>query len=328
MALHFGGSEERVHAGDLDDGLILVDRPDGFADCGGHGGRDPLSTEVEGLGAVGPDPLGHRYVEGLFASDRERGLFDVAQDSDDGGPGAGGVAGVGADAHEMTDGVSMGKLEIGKGLVDEDGGWCSGDVVVIEEAAADERDAYHGFDVAGGDGVAECGSLLGGGFALELHAVNVAVSAERELGAEAGGDDSGELADAVECVGEDADAGGVGVEAASRGLDLHGEDVGGVEAGVDGEEMLHAAKQQTGTDEEDGGEGDFRGDQSAAGHWRVPAAMGAPSTLPGVEVFARGLKGGNERPEDDSDDCGGGQGEEEGRRVDGQCNGLVASREG
>jgi hypothetical protein len=156
----------------------------------------------------------------------------------------------------MTDGVSMGKLEIGKGLVDEDGGWCSGDVVVIEEAAADERDA-HGFDVAGGDGVAECGSLLGGGFALELHAVNVAVSAERELGAEAGGDDSGELADAVECVREEADAGGVGIETASRGLDLHGEDVGGVEAGVDGEEMLHAAEKKAGADEEDCGERDF-----------------------------------------------------------------------
>jgi hypothetical protein len=141
-------------------------------------------------------------------------LFDVAENSHDGGPRTGGVAGVGPCAHELADRVLVGKSEVGKGLADEHGGGRSGDVVVVEQAAPDERDV-HGFDVAGSDGVAQRRRLLGSGFALDFDAVHVAVAAERELRSEACGDDSGKLPDAVECGGEEADKGGVGVEAAA-----------------------------------------------------------------------------------------------------------------
>jgi hypothetical protein len=157
---------------------------------------------------------------------------------------------------------------------------------------------------------------LGGAFALDFDAVRVTVAAEGELGGEADGEDSGELADAVERGGEKADTGAVSVETPTGGLDLHREDVGGVEAGVDGEKMCHAAEQEAGSDEEDGGERDFRDNQSAAGP--LAGSGGAAGGLPhaGVEVFAGKLEGGDEA-EDDSDDCGGGEGEEKGSRVDG-----------
>jgi hypothetical protein len=99
---------------------------------------------------------------------------------------------------------------------------------------------------------------------------------------------------------------GVCVEAAACFLDLHGEKMRGFKAGIDGEEMMHAAEEQAGADEEDEGEGDLDDDQKATGG--MTAADGASGVLfeAGAEVGTGGVKRGDEAY-DDAEDGGDGK---------------------
>src|SRR6185437_16313199 len=91
--------------------------------------------------------------------------------------------------------------------------------------------------------------------------------------------------------------------------DLHGQQMSGSEAGIDGEKAGEAVKEESATGEEEEGEGHFTGDQEAANaECSAGCSAGAAPLLERiVHVTAGGLPCGNqacERAADDGQDDG------------------------
>ena len=109
----------------------------------------------------------------------------------------------------------------------------------------------------------------------------------------------------------------------ARGDDLHGEQVRGAEAWVDGDEPLHAVQEQAGANEQDERECDLCGDERAA---REEMHAGdAPRRLlqRGLQIAARDEERGDAaRGETDERDES--EGEEEGGGI--ECDGVEARK--
>ena len=118
------------------------------------------------------------------------------------------------------------------------------------------------------------------------------------------------MTNGVQSTREELGARCVGVKASACLLDLHGEEVRGVEAWVDGEQMAHAAEQQTGADEEDEGKRDLDDDQDASGCVTVADRAAGVLFETGAEAGTGGMKRRDEA-HDDAEDGGDGEREEE-----------------
>ena len=95
---------------------------------------------------------------------------------------------------------------------------------------------------------------------------------------------------------------GVGFGGGGKG-EVEDGDGGGAEAGVDGEEAADAFKQESGADEEEGGEGDF-GDDEGAAEAALATSAGGAASAGGLEVRGqeRGREAEQERGEGDDGD--------------------------
>ena len=148
---------------------------------------------------------------------------------------------------------------------------------------------------------------------------------EREAAGGGGGFDTGNGVEALSAFEGELGDGGSFLKAIAGEGHLHGEDVVGIEAGIDVAERDEGADEQRGADEEDEGEGDFADDQQGAHLALAESGAGAVAAFlqGGVEVGARGTDGGEEAEEDAGEERDG-EGEEEDAPVEGDGGAVFA----
>jgi hypothetical protein len=226
-------------------------------------------AEDEGHGGARRERIGD--VD-LRADDGGEGVvLDVADDADDDGPVAlklveafGGVG----EVEFLADGIGVGPELVGENVVNDSNVLMIGIVRFGEVAALDEGCA-DGREEAGQDAamVGHDGVLLFGRCAFfPVVVVPVAGVVEREMRDGGDGLDSGERGEIV-------------LELVERGVtghgDAEGDDVLGVEAGIEAEDVDEGAGEEAGSEEEHEGEGDFRGDEDAGEVTATPPGLAA-----------------------------------------------------
>ena len=121
-------------------------------------------------------PLRLRHVDRVGLAQIERRLLHVADDADDRVP----IAFCRPETKPLADRVAISELAPGERFIDEDGARRARSIVRIEQAASAKRNA-HRLDIAWCDAVAErCPILFCASVALEVDAVRVDVTAERQ----------------------------------------------------------------------------------------------------------------------------------------------------
>ena len=121
---------------------------------------------------------------------------------------------------------------------------CAGHIVLVEQAAAAERDA-HLLAIARRNRITKSSvGFVGSVAMLKLCAIDIRVAAERQQAGERGRLDSGDLEYGFQGFCEELTLDVVIIEAVTRFLDLHGEKVRRIEPWRDSEQALDTAQQQ------------------------------------------------------------------------------------
>src|SRR5580704_186325 len=118
--------------------------------------------------------------------------------------------------------------------------------MLVEQAASAKRNV-HRLEIVRTYSVAKPVVAVSARIHLELYAIGLEISAQRQLAGERCARNPGNLAYSIEGLTEEPRPRAVDVESVTSLLHLHGEYVGRIESGIDREQALQAAQQQSGT---------------------------------------------------------------------------------